>query len=494
MLYLVLGGLGLLSFAAFVTRWQILLYGLVCYVPVAGILILWSKQDPVFLLAKDILYVLPLLAAVFLLRPQVLQRAPIAPWLTLTVVLLALVVILQCLNPGVVNMPMALIGLKVWLLYIPLAYIVAGSIETRRDLVVLLRVIVAVAPIPCIVGVAQWTLAENYGYREVMIDFYGDAAKGATQNFAQFEIGGVVRRIPSTFSNSASYFLFTLVAMSAALALQAIDHSRRWRLFARIVVVLAFFGGFLSGMRAAFVFAPMLILIYSMMSGRFGSAVGGMLLVLGLAGGFTYVTGFDADQIVDGVSEHTERYQASSFAWTQFSYALEWSPLGHGTGTNTVSARYGADASQAPGAAASLGSFEVQYAKVVHELGVFGLVPFLLLVGGLTWHVLVGTMRMRDLALRRVHAAIGAFVLIIFIYFFKAWVIDVDPGNVYFWIYVGLLYRVYAWDLALAAAPVPQGYRGPTHALAAARALPAARPGYPLAPPTPLQRLRRSQR
>jgi hypothetical protein len=454
MLYLVLGGLGLLTFFAFATRWQNLLYGLVAFTPFAGLLILWSRQDPIFLLAKDILYVVPILIAVFLLRPQVLQRAPIAPWLTLTVLLLALVVLLQCLNPGVINLAMALIGVKVWLLYIPLAYVVAGALETRKDIVSLLRVIVVVAPIPCIIGLAQWGLSENFGYREVMTDFYGDAAQGATQNFAQFDLGGTLRRIPSTFSNAASYFVYTLVVIAAALALQALDPKRGWRIFARLLVVLAAFAGFLSGMRAAFVFAPLLIMLYSLLSGRLGGALGGLLLVAGLGGGFIYVTGFDADQVVLGVSEHTERYEASGFAWVQFSYALEWSPLGHGTGTNTISARYGAGAVPQIGSEISLGAFEVQYAKVVHELGVFGLIPFILIVGGLTWHVLGGTLRMRDSPLRRAHGALGAFVLIIFIYFFKAWVIDVDPGNVFFWIYVGLLYRLSAMDSATVAQPV----------------------------------------
>jgi hypothetical protein len=456
MLYLLLGALGVLSFFAFVTRWQILLWGLVCFIPFAGMLILWSQQNALFLLAKDILFVLPLLLAVFLLRPQVLQRAPIPPWLTLTLIFLALVVVLQCLNPGVVNTAMALIGIKVWLLYIPLAYIVAGMLETRHNVVALLRVILVVAPIPCLFGLAQWGLSESIGYRQVMFDLYGESARSATQNFAQFDLGGTIRRIPSTFTNAASYFVYTLVASAAALALQGMDPKRGWRIFARAVLVLAFFAALLSGMRAAFVFTPLLILIYSMLSGRLGGAFNGVLLVGVLAGGFTYITGFDVDRMVEGVSEHSERYQASEFAWVQFSYALEWSPLGQGTGTNTVSARYGLDGVQQSGAAVSLGSFEVQYAKVVHELGIFGLVPFVLIVGGLSWHVLVGTLHMRDRALRRAHAAIGAFVMIIFLYFFKAWVIDVDPGNVFFWIFVGLLYRLSALDGVTAGAPVPQ--------------------------------------
>jgi hypothetical protein len=95
----------------------------------------------------------------------------------------------------------------------------------------------------------------------------------------------------------------------------------------------------------------------------------------------------------------------------------------------------------------------VQWAKVVHELGLFGLIPFIIMVGGLTWHAVGGTVRMRNYDLRRAHGAFGAFLLIIFIYFFKAWVIDVDPGNVFFWIFVGLLYRLAALDRATAPAP-----------------------------------------
>ena len=458
MLYALLGLLGLISFVLFLLRWQLLLPALILFLPLVGALILWSDQAPLFLLAKDLLYVLPLYVAVFLLRPQLLQGSPIPPWLTLTVVVLALVVLLQMMNPGVVSIGMAVIGAKVWLLYIPLAYVVAAAVRTPADMVRLLRVMVAIAPVPCVIGLSQWGLSEAVGYREALTDFYGDAAAGATQNFTQFDMGGTIRRIPSTFTNSASYFVFTLATLSAALALQAMDWSRTWRMATRGIIVLLVIAGLLSGMRAAFVFMPILLMIYALISGRGIGAIAGALVVVVLAFGFFYITGFDADGLAEGVATHTGRYQEADFSWVQFSYALEVSPFGQGTGTNTVAARYAAEGlTQAE--LTSLGGYEVQFAKTVHELGVFGLVPFMILMGGLLARVLGGTLRMVDSRFRRAHAAFGAFLVIIFLYFFKAWVIDVDPGNVFYWLYVGLLYRVAQFDRVAAraqqAAPGP---------------------------------------
>lgn len=451
MLYALLGLLGLVSFVLFLLRWQLLLPALILFLPLVGALILWSDQDPLFLLAKDILYVLPLYVAVFLLRPQLLQGSPIPPWLTLTVIVLALVVLLQMMNPGVVNLGMAVIGAKVWLLYIPLAYVVAAAVRTPADMVRLLRVTVAVAIVPCVIGLSQWGLSEAIGYREALTDFYGEAALGATQNFTQFDMGGTIRRIPSTFTNSASYFIFTLATLAAALALQAMDWSRTWRMMARGMVILLVIAGLLSGMRAAFVFLPLLLMIYALISGRGVGAIGGALVVVLLAFGFFYITGFDADQMAEGLAEHTSRYQDANFTWVQFSYALDTSPFGFGTGTNTVSARYAAESLTAA-ERTSLGGYEVQFAKTVHELGIFGLVPFLILMGGLLGRSLIGSLRMVDSRFRRAHAAFGAFLVIVFLYFFKAWVIDVDPGNVFYWLYVGLLYRAAQFDRSAAQA------------------------------------------
>lgn len=450
MLDLLLALLGAASFGLFLLRWQYLLAGLLIYIAFAGSLILWSEQSAIFLLAKDLFFVLPLYVAVLLLRPQLLAPAVLPPWLTLSLLFLSLVVLLQTLNPGVVNVALALIGVKVWLLYIPLAYVTAAILRTPEDIVRLLRAMVLVAPIPCIIGLYQWSLSEVIGYREALTDFYGDAAAGATQNFTQFTMGGVIRRIPSTFSNSASYFVYTLCLLSASLALQALDWSRAWRVFARCLIVLLVIAGALSGMRAAFVFPPVLLLVYALISGRGVGALGGAVLVCLIGVSFLYATGFDTDELAEGVAEHTGLYQEQNFSWVQFSYALEQAPFGMGTGTNTVAGRFATEGLTAA-EKASLGGYEVQFAKTVYELGVFGLVPFLLIMGGLLYHGIVGTLRVREPRLRRAHAAFGSFVLIVFVYFFKAWVIDVDPANVFFWVYVGLLYRLAALDLLVAA-------------------------------------------
>lgn len=110
--------LGLISFALLLGRWRYLLHGLFIFIPFSGILVFWSDNAPLMVLAKDILYVLPLLIAGAIFNPRVLAASLVPAWLTILITLFALVVILQMMNPGVLSLGMALIGLKVWLLYI----------------------------------------------------------------------------------------------------------------------------------------------------------------------------------------------------------------------------------------------------------------------------------------------------------------------------------------------------------------------------------------
>ncbi len=142
------------------------------------------------------------------------------------------------------------------------------------------------------------------------------------------------------------------------------------------MVILALFAGLFSGMRAAFIFSPLLLAFYVVLGSRGSSALVGVAVLLLVSIGFFSVSGLDADEAFEALAEHTERYQNADFTWVQFSYAIDTSPFGFGTGTNTVSARYAADG-LSPAERGSLGGYEVQFAKTVHELGVFGLVPFL---------------------------------------------------------------------------------------------------------------------
>jgi hypothetical protein len=116
-------------------------------------------------------------------------------------------VILEMGNPKVANVAVALVGAKVSLFYIPLLVVTATMLKSEGDAVTLLRTMIALVPIPCIVGLIQYFGSNAFGHQETISAFYGPgAAAAATQGFSSFDYGGTLYRIPSTFVSVAHYF------------------------------------------------------------------------------------------------------------------------------------------------------------------------------------------------------------------------------------------------------------------------------------------------
>ena len=102
-------------------RWQRGFYGLLIYLPFAGVVTLALYPWPAPLLFKDVLFVVPAYVGflVALARgPHALRGLPRVP--SSLLVALGVLALVQMVNPGVENLLMALIGLKVWTLYLPL--------------------------------------------------------------------------------------------------------------------------------------------------------------------------------------------------------------------------------------------------------------------------------------------------------------------------------------------------------------------------------------
>src|SRR5947209_803545 len=133
--FLILRGHGLVASGGFVllvfylgilVRWQRGVYGLLGYLPFAGVvtLALYPWEGPaVFnpVLSKDWLFVVPaylgFLAAMVLRRERTLSFGGLPSVLLLA---FSVLVLAQMANPGVPNLLSGLIGAKVWLLYLPL--------------------------------------------------------------------------------------------------------------------------------------------------------------------------------------------------------------------------------------------------------------------------------------------------------------------------------------------------------------------------------------
>ncbi len=434
MLLVALALTGVLSWALVLRDWTLGLRLLVLYLPFAGAFILLTGGSLVAHLAKDLLFVLPIYLSCALhgiARRDL--KFPLA--LVFSLLFLSAVVIVQMANPGVANIFVALVGAKVWLFYIPLLMVTTAALTSERELVILLRFMIALAPIPCLVGLGQYFGSNTVGYEETITAFYGDAAAGATQGFSAFQYGGALYRLPSTFQSVAHYFGYVEHSIVPAYVVLRSDPSRLWRRYALAVMVLLIAAGLLSGARAAFVFIPALLVIILVLD---RVVVGAMiwaiavptmsLLVLNLAGldplivftqvnalGQHYATGLVVRSVVDA---------ATYFTW------------GLGTGMNTIAARHFVS-----GDVRLLG-FESQYAKAITELGIVGLLALVSVFGCMVASSWTALQRAANGRWHSTAAALTAYFVLLPIHALKGWPLDWEPANLYYWMFGAIIFAL----------------------------------------------------
>ncbi len=447
----------LYCFGAILVRWQRGYYGLLVFLPFTGIatLALYPWTGPTFahpLLYKDLFFALPAyagFAGARLLGGKPMPRFARSP--ALWMVIFALVVLAHTANPGVSTPLMAAIGTKVWLFYIPLYFLTIAVLAEPARVRTLLRLTMVLAVAPCLIGLAEYALGRIYGHPEVMEAIYGAAAAHVTQEFTTFEVGGgyLAPRIPATFSSVTQYFAYTLAMLVPCYILSRTDSDARWRRAGRWMLGLVALASLLSGARAAFVFVPLLLgLAYGLDRGFRGLLRAALTfsLVLFLALGTLQVT-------VGGLFEHIWELLVTYGEQTAYGDLLEavtTSPLGSGTGTNTGPARHALNEPE------SFVAIENYYAKAVRELGIPGLSVLWVLFGSLIAAAWSARRRLQAPLLRTTACAVLAFLLVMAVNCFKGWLMDLDPINVYFWVYAGIVGRLaYAEQASTAPAAGP---------------------------------------
>lgn len=443
-LMVILGGLGLVVFwLAILVRWRLGFIGLLVFLPFAGVVSLKFQSVKAVLLLKDVVFVLPAYLSFFLFHPRERRLATIPKPVLWAMGFLALLVILQTMNPEIEHWMVAAIGLKVWLFYMPLIFLAAAYINSREDLARLLRILVILSIIPCAVGLLQWFGAMTFGYRETMESFYGEAARGATQNFGYHVYGGNLYRIPSTFTFVSQYFGFTMGMAVFGYCLMRTDPSPGWRRFGLVMLGVYVAASALSGARGALVFIPLLMVVTAFLDQRLSGILGIAIAVPVIVLTALNLGGLDP-QILFGATKILVTNYSEEIVYENIINAFLQHPLGIGTGMNTGAARHAFDT--AAQASKQLSFLENYYAKAMVELGFIGLPAALavfvaIIVKGL------GVLRMlKDKGLRGAAAALVAFFIVIMIHSGKGWQVDYDPINVYLWVFAGVLFKLTALD------------------------------------------------
>jgi hypothetical protein len=426
-----------IAVALAVWRWHYAVYTLLAYVAVGGAVQLLLFDVKWIVLLKDILFVIPCYLCLVIMKGRPHIRLP--RYFAFTIGLFVVVVVAQLFNPSGPPWTARLIGLKVWLFYLPLIAVGSTVAISERRIRDVLRVFLVVMWLPCLAGLAQWILSLTLGYQRAISLFYGVAASAAsTQGYASFGVGSQgaqLIRIPATFSYPTQYYNYLLCAITAAWIAGIGEKSRRWRSFARASMMVGIVASIFSGIRSAFLFTPLLILLLYVLKRDARRIVGTVAVAAVLIAAGLSQSSLTLEDIASYTSDLTVMYAHVNGV----SYVAHYlSPLGTGVGSGTNATRYVMDSDDL--------NPENYYAKAAHELGIPGLVAVVLL---LTASIAVGFRDLRFLQNPGYRAfCIGVLALQITVlgYSFKATLLDYDPLNVLFWFLVGMALQLRRLD------------------------------------------------
>lgn len=450
-------------FALGLTNWRLSLIALLAYLPVSGILsIVTYPNTEIGVLAKDIFFIVPAYAGFLVVAMTRSTRLSVPGAPVALFCLLAALALVHAFNPGVPNLTVAGIGLKVWVFYVPLLVLGYHLIRTMEELERVLRIMALTALVPATVGIVEALLIYG-GNADLVYAVYGDAASAVTMEFGAVALGdsGVgLRRINSTFSFVSQYYGYLVAMIAVAFAWWRgflVPRGQSGRGLVLLCVLLT--AALLSGQRSAFVFLPFLVVVMVLLeSGATTRATSSLVAMTAATFVTVTVLGVSARDLVTTAYEvGIEEFQflVIDALPRVFSETL----VGLGTGTDTQAAfRYG---SVGHGQEIGVGGhwFESYWAKAALEFGIVGLV----IVAGLLGTLLVRMFRLhRTYPLgsqtRAVSAAIVGFWVFIFVTLFKGPSFDIDPNNVYVWLFAGFLFKL---PLLAAAQPGGSARRSP---------------------------------
>ncbi len=456
--------LGALVWAAIMFRWRLGVYALVVYTPFTGIVVAAFAPSPIGNLVRDILIIVPLYVAFALTRRQSDRMGIPFGFIVIVSAFAALIAASAAISHTSGSM-VSVLGAKVWLFYIPLAAVTAAYVRDKSDILNLMRLFVVMGWIPCAVGLLMWMGAINNHYRESVELLHGDFARNATQGFVAFQVGqSKIFRIPGTFQFAAQYSMFCIFMVLPVLVQLRLEFSRNWRLFGYATLILVVAAALTSGSRGMFLHLPFLLAVIGAL--RFGFGRGSNMLVLfGLmVFGAVVLSQFDQSALIDHVAELAV-INGRGIVLGGLTYAIEnGGPWGIGVGAGTAASRHVGDVASL----IRLGQFvtiENYYAKAWLEMGVLGFVCIIALFLYLIFAGIQISGRLRDPQLRDIGLIVVAMVVFMAYISSRGWALDQDPMAYYYWLMLGILFKLPLLDAALA----PQGISQPRQALRSLR-------------------------
>ena len=456
------------------------LFAFIIYVPLGGTITYYIGNSPILQLAKDAFYVPALIAIWQASKKQGLPliippglKTPLYILLASCTITLLFVNGAQQFNPAPagllqdavkeVPLGMGILGLKVFLGYVPLISCYYYLVRDKRDFLFLSRLQVGLILISCILGIIQYLLLLT-GICQGTRDAVGGALFKATLEARCYFGGSLVYspsqgmiRLPGTFVAPWQWAWFLISSTFFTFGTGFGDPSIFWRLVGLGSLATVFVNAVISGQRIALALVPACFVLLLLLTGQLGNLKRFIPLGMGLALILTIAIVTNPTVVQERTESFVGRWNASppqQFIMDQFeeNWKNVAGPFGSGLGRATNSAR----------ALGQTKLVETYYPKVLYEVGIFGLLSFLGLVTTLTVICFRTYRKIKNRNLRSYAASMWVFVLFIS-YNTYYYPLDVDPVAVYYWFAAGILLKLPEIDKQekLDAEPEQEGKKKP---------------------------------
>jgi hypothetical protein len=445
------GALGILVISLCYKYPRQALFAFVMYLPFAGTIIYMLGNSPILQLAKDAFYV-PVAIALWQTckkqnQPFIFPKAiktPLAIVFGCSLLTLIFINGGQQLSPSGGDIPIGvgIIGLKVFLGYLPLISCVYYLIRNKQDFLLLSRLQIVLILICGILGVIQFILL-TIGVCKGTVGVTGDDLFKASLEARCFFGGSLlytpeqgVIRLPGTFVAPWQWAWFLISSTFFTFATTFSDKSIIWRLVSLVALALVFVNAVISGQRIALALVPTCFVLLLLLTGQ----IGNLKRFIPLVGGFALilVIAMAANPVVvqDRMDSFISRWNAAppqAFIVGQFedSWKNVDTPIGSGLGRATNSARV----------MGSTRLVETYYPKLLYEVGIVGVMAFLGLVTTITIAAFKAHRSIKNRDLRTYGASMWVFVLFIS-YNTYYYPLDVDPVAVYYWLCAGIAFKL----------------------------------------------------
>ncbi|NEU73969.1 hypothetical protein PI95_015735 [Hassallia byssoidea VB512170] len=435
------------------------LFAFIIYVPLGGTITYYIGNSPILQLAKDAFYI-PALISIWQVSKR--QRLPLlipkALKTPLYILLASCTITLLFVNgaqqfspppagllqdaPKEVPLGMGILGLKVFLGYLPLITCYYYLIRNKRDFLFLSRLQVVLILVSCILGFIQYFLLLTGICEGTRNAVGGDLFKATLE--ARCYIGGSLVyspsqgmiRLPGTFVAPWQWAWFLISSTFFTFGTGFSDPSILWRIVGLGSLVTVFVNAVISGQRIALALVPTCFILLLLLTGQLGNLKRFIPLGMGLALILTIAAITNPTVVQERTESFVGRWNASppqQFIMDQFeeNWKNVAGPFGSGLGRATNSAR----------ALGQTKLVETYYPKVLYEVGIFGLLAFLGLVTTLTVVCHRAYRSIKNRNLRSYAASMWVFVLFIS-YNTYYYPLDVDPVAVYYWFTAGILLKL----------------------------------------------------